>query len=118
MGEESTPESTSLPRPPLRLSPLVVSRDPTDSDPELLPSEKSENSKNPLNSSSASSPSRDSSVKTLPNSRTTSDSRAPPSSLSKKPPRPTWLDFSKTPTSAPSRQESHHHAQGHATRPQ
>merc|ERR1712238_646904 len=95
------PKSTLPPRPPPRRLP-VVSREPTDSDPAQLPSEKSESSRNPLSSSSASSPSRDSSEISPETSRTTLDSSLPPSSPSMKPPRPTWSDFSKTPTSAPS----------------
>merc|ERR1712072_638385 len=84
---------------------LVESRELTDSDQAQLPSEKSEDSKNQLNSLSESFLSRDSLEKSLPSTRTTLDSNLPLSLPSKKPPRPTWLFFSKTPTSVPSTPE-------------
>merc|ERR1712167_258045 len=109
-----TPASTPLPnnqestsptsKPPSRRPP-VVSREPTDSDPALSLLEKSEDSRNPPSSSSESFLSRDSLERSLPSTRTTLDSNLPPSSLSKKPLRPTWLVFSKTPTSVPSTPE-------------
>merc|ERR1712196_715171 len=93
------------PNPPTRVrlhKSQVASRDPTDSDQELLPLETSESSRNLPSSSLENFLSRDSSEKSLTTSRTTSDSNHLPSLLSKKPLRPTWLVFSKTPTSAPS----------------
>merc|ERR1712048_1186242 len=80
----------------------VVSRDHTDSDQEPLLSETSESSRNLPSSSLENSHSRDSLEKSPTISRTTLDSNLPPSLLSKRLPRPTWLDFSKTPTSVPS----------------
>merc|ERR1712072_363281 len=70
-----------------------------------LPSEKSEDSRNPPSSSSESFLSRDSLEKSPPSTRTTSDSNLPPSLPSRKLPRPTWLVFSRTPTSVPSTPE-------------
>merc|ERR1711959_619019 len=80
----------------------VASRDLIDSDQELLLSETSESSRSLPSSSLENFLSRDSSEKSPTISRTTSDSNPLPSLLSKKPLRPTWLVFSKTPTSAPS----------------
>merc|ERR1712048_859655 len=80
----------------------VASRDHTDSDQELSPSETSESSRNLPSSSLENFHSRDSLEKSPTTSRTTSDSNHLPSSLSKRLLRPTWLDFSKTPTCAPS----------------
>merc|ERR1712151_177741 len=79
-----------------------ASRDHTDSDQEPLLSEISESSKNLPSSSLENFHSRDSSEKLPTISRTTSDSNHLLSLLSKRLLRPTWLDFSKTPTSAPS----------------
>merc|ERR1711934_1352963 len=103
--DPSSQERTSPPPRPPRENPQLnqeVSRDPTDSDQEPLLSETSESSRNPLNSSLENFHSRDSSEKSPTISRTTSDSSHLPSLLSKKPLRPTWLVFSRTPTSAPS----------------
>merc|ERR1712196_274746 len=80
----------------------VESREPTDSDQELLPSDTSESTKNQLSSSSENSHSKDSLDTSPTTSRPTSDSNHLPSLPSKKPPKPTWSDFSRTPTSAPS----------------
>merc|ERR1711959_291901 len=80
----------------------VASRDLTDSDQEPLLSETSESSRSLPSSSLENFLSRDSSEKSPTISRTTSDSNHLPSLLSKKPLRPTWLVFSRTPTSAPS----------------
>merc|ERR1712153_177477 len=91
---------TSNPRVKLQLP--VVSREHTDSDQVPSPSERSEDSKNPLNSSSESFLSKDSLEKSLTTSRLTLDSNLPPSSPSKRPLKPTWSNFSKTPTFAPS----------------
>merc|ERR1712139_130339 len=106
LPDPSSQERTLLPpNPPTRVRhqpSQEVSRDHTDSDQEPLPSETSESSRNLLNSSLENSHSRDSSEKSPTISKTTSDSNHLPSSLSKKPPRPTWLVFSKTPTFAPS----------------
>merc|ERR1711939_1139518 len=97
-------QATTLPpSPPRRL--LVESREPTDSDPALLPSERSEDSRNPLSSSSESFLSRDSLERSPPSTRTTSDSNLPPSLPSRKLPRPTWSVSSRTPTSVPSTPE-------------
>merc|ERR1711939_465388 len=83
----------------------VESREPTDSDQELLPSDTSESTKNQLSSSLENFHSRDS-LDTLPTtSRLTLDSNHQPSLPSKKPLKPIWSDFSKTPTSAPSTPE-------------
>merc|ERR1712226_619907 len=86
MGEPSTQESTSPTRLlPRRPPPPVASRSPTDSDQEPLLSVRSEDSRRAPSSSaenSASSPA--------------------PSSPSRRHLRPTWLDSSRTPTSAPS----------------
>merc|ERR1711934_534107 len=89
------------PRPRLP-RPQVVSREHTDSDQELLPLDTSESIKNQLSSSLENSHSKDSSDTLPTTSRPTSDSNHLPSLLSKKPLKPTWSDFSKTPTSAPS----------------
>merc|ERR1712226_1162450 len=99
----STQESTSLTRlPPRRPPPPEVSRSHTDSDQELLLSERSEDSRSPPSSSSESSHSRDSSVKSPLSTEASSASSPLPSSPSRRLPRPTWLDSSRTPTSAPS----------------
>merc|ERR1711896_46904 len=74
----------------------------TDSDQELSPSEKSEDSKNLLNSSLENFLSKDSLEKLLTISKLTLDSNPQPFLLSKKPLKLTWLDFSRTLTSAPS----------------
>merc|ERR1712109_166954 len=101
--EPSTQESTSPTRlPPRRPNPLVESRSHTDSDQELSPSERSEDSRNPLSSSSENSHSRDSSERLPLSSETTSDSSPLLSLPSRRPPRLTWSVFSRTPTSAPS----------------
>merc|ERR1712025_1564258 len=89
------------PRPRLP-RPQVVSREHTDSDQELLPLDTSESIKNQLSSSLENSHSKDSSDTLPTTSRPTSDSNHLPSLISKKPLKPTWSDFSKTPTSAPS----------------
>merc|ERR1711990_452468 len=99
----NSPESTLPAR--LPRSPLVESREPTDSDPAPSPSEKSEDSRNPPSSSSESFLSRDSSERSPPSTRTTSDSNLQPSLPSRKPLRPTWLVSSRTPTSVPSTPE-------------
>merc|ERR1711898_32611 len=78
------------------------SREPTDSDQELLPSDTSESTKSQLNSSSENSHSKDSLDTSPTTSRPTSDSNHQPSLPSKKPLKLTWSDSSKTPTSAPS----------------
>merc|ERR1712083_593522 len=80
----------------------VESREPTDSDQELLPSDTSESTKNQLSSSSENSHSKDSLDTSPTTSRLTLDSNPQLSLPSKKPLKPTWSDFSKTPTSAPS----------------
>merc|ERR1712195_389963 len=80
----------------------VELREHTDSDQVPSPSEKSEDSRNLLNSLSENSLSKDSLEKSPTTSRLTLDSNLPPSSPSKKPLKPTWSDFSKTPTFAPS----------------
>merc|ERR1712097_54860 len=93
------------PSPPPRENPQLpqeVSRDPTDSDQVPSPSETSESSRSPPSFSLENFHSRDSSEKSPTTSRTTSDSSHLPSLLSRKPLRPTWLVFSRTPTSAPS----------------
>merc|ERR1712167_139821 len=101
--ELSNQESTSLTsNPRVKLQPPEESRELTDSDQELSPSEKSEDYKNQLNSSSESFLSKDSSEKSPTTSRPTSDSNHLPSLLSKKPLKPTWSASSRTPTSAPS----------------
>merc|ERR1711934_891741 len=87
------------PRPP---RPQVVSREPTDSDQEPLLLDTSESIKNLPSSSLENFHSKDSSDTLPTTSRPTSDSNHLPSLLSKKPLKPTWSDFSKTPTSAPS----------------
>merc|ERR1711934_493451 len=105
LPDPSSQERTLPPPRPLRENPQLnqeVSRDPTDSDQEPLLSETSESSRSPPSSSLENFHSRDSSEKSPTTSRTTSDSNHLPSLLSKKPLRPTWLVFSKTPTSAPS----------------
>merc|ERR1719469_1095713 len=80
----------------------VESREHTDSDQVPSHSEKSEDSKNLLNSSSENFLSKDSLEKSPTTSRLTLDSNLPPSLPSKRPLKPTWSDFSKTPTFAPS----------------
>merc|ERR1711988_959381 len=103
--DPSNQESTSLPsNPRVRLQPSE-SREPTDSDQEPSLLERSEDSKNPPSSSSESFLSKDSSERSLPTSRATLDSNPLPSLPSKRLLRPTWLVFSRTPTSAPSTPE-------------
>merc|ERR1711934_263674 len=97
--QESTSHTRLLPRRP---PPPEVSRSHTDSDQEPSLSERSEDSRSPPSSSSESSPSRDSSEKSPPSTEASSDSSPPPSLPSRRLPRPTWLVFSRTPTSAPS----------------
>merc|ERR1712060_953196 len=103
MGAPSTQESTSHTRLlPRRPPPPVASRSHTDSDQEPSLSERSEDSRSPPSSSSESSHSRDSSEKSPPNTEANSDSSPLPSLPSRRLLRPTWLVFSRTPTSAPS----------------
>merc|ERR1712167_407095 len=102
---QATKRTLLPPNPPKRENPQPsqeVSRDHTDSDQEPLLSETSESSKSLPSSSLENSHSRDSSEKSPTTSRTTSDSNHLLSLPSKKPLRPTWLVFSKTPTFAPS----------------
>merc|ERR1712007_367628 len=82
--------------------PKVESREPTDSDQELSPSDTSESTKNPLSSSSENFHSKDSLDTSPTTSRLTLDSNPQPSLPFKRPLKPTWSDFSRTPTSAPS----------------
>merc|ERR1712139_512902 len=84
------------------MGPQVVSREHTDSDQELLPLDTSKSTKNLLNSSLENFHSKDSSDTLPTTSRLILDSNHQLSSPSKKPPKPTWSDSSKTPTSAPS----------------
>merc|ERR1712226_926824 len=110
--EPSTPlENPSLLRPQRKLWPpnprdqrpaKVESREPTDSDQELLPSDTSESTKNQLSSSSENCLSKDSSDTSPTTSRLTLDSNHQLSLPFKRPPKLTWSDFSRTPTSAPS----------------
>merc|ERR1712196_648156 len=110
--EPSTPQERASPLRPQRnpwppnprdqRPPKVVSREPTDSDQELLLLDTSESTKNPPSSSSENFHSRDSLDTSPTTSRLTLDSNPQPSSPSKRPPKLTWSDFSKTPTSAPS----------------
>merc|ERR1711865_154377 len=100
MGSQENTSLTSNPK--VRPQPPVESRELTDSDQALSPSEKSEDSKNLLNSSSENFLSKDSLEKSPTPSRLPLDSNLPPSSPSKRPLKPTWSDFSKTPTFAPS----------------
>merc|ERR1711939_183587 len=86
-------------RPP---RPRVVSRELTDSDQEPLLLDTSENTRNLPSSSLENSHSRDSLDISPTTSKLTRDSNLQPSLLSKKPPKPTWSDFSRTPTFAPS----------------
>merc|ERR1712196_665469 len=96
-------ENTLLPSNPREKPQLLVElRELTDSDQEPSPSEKSEDSKNLLSSSSENFHSKDSLERSPMTTRTTLDSNLLPSLLSKRPLRLTWLDFSRTPTSAPS----------------
>merc|ERR1712032_426521 len=112
---ENSPRSISQPKqlrnqlqqPVASKSPIAIAQEP-------LLSVKSANTKRALNSSSANFHSNASSVRSLKNTRVTSASKAPPSLLSKRPPKLISLDFSKIPTSAPSTQARHHHAQRHA----
>merc|ERR1712019_137506 len=97
-----SPLPTNLPRVRLLMLPPPVSRDPTDSSPEPSSSERSEDSKNLLNSSLENFLSKDLSERSPTISRPILDSNPPPSSLSKRPLRLTWLDSSRTPTSVPS----------------
>ena len=85
----------SLPQPPEEL------RNHTDSDQELLPLEKSEDTKSLLSFLSESFLSKDLLRKSLTSLDLRPDSRLPPFLLFKKPPRLTSLVFSKTPTSVP-----------------
>merc|ERR1712110_1235862 len=87
---------------PKRTQPSVVSRNPTDSDQEPSLSEKSEDSRRAPSFSSENSHSRDSSVKSPLSTEANSDSSPLPSLHSRRHPRPTWLDSSRTPTSVPS----------------
>merc|ERR1712060_541102 len=80
----------------------VESREHTDSDQEPSPSDTSESTKNQLSSSSENFHSKDSLDTSPTTSRLTLDSNHLPSLLSKKPPKPTWSDSSRTPTSVPS----------------
>ena len=98
------PESNWLPkRSPERVPPSpLVSRNPTDSSQEQLPSEKSGSTRSPLTSSSENFPSRDSSEKSPMSSSRSSDSRAQLCLLSKKLLKLTSSPSSKTPTCAPS----------------
>merc|ERR1711935_1051724 len=82
--------------------PKVESREHTDSDQEPSPSDTSESTKSQLNSSSESFLSKDSSDISPTISRPTLDSNPQLSFPSKKPLKPIWSDFSKTPTFAPS----------------
>merc|ERR1712176_748313 len=101
--EPSTQESTSPTRLlPRRPPPPVASRSPTDSDQEPLLSVRSEDSRRAPSSSSENSPSRDSSVRSPLSTEASSASSPAPSSHSRRHLRPTWLDSSRTPTSAPS----------------
>merc|ERR1712176_1129557 len=101
--EPSTQESTSLTRLLTRRPPPpVVSRSHTDSDQELLLSVRSEDSRRAPSFSSENSHSRDSSVKSPLSTEANSDSSPAPSLPSRRLLRPTWLDSSRTPTSAPS----------------
>merc|ERR1712160_123079 len=96
MGTSLTSNPKVRPQPPVEL------REHTDSDQVPSHSERSEDSKNLLNSSSENFLSKDSLEKSPTTSRLTLDSNLPPSSPSKRPLKPTWSDFSKTPTFAPS----------------
>merc|ERR1711971_215930 len=100
--EPNTQESTSPTRLPKRTHPPVVSRNPTDSDQEPSLSEKSEDSRRAPSFSSENSHSRDSSVKSPLSTEANSDSSPLPSLPSRRLLKPTWLVFSRTPTSAPS----------------
>ena len=82
--------------------PLVESRNPIVTGQELLPFVKSEDTRNPPSFSFASCHSSVLFEKSPRTSRLISDSRALPSWLFKRLLRLTWLDFSKTPTCAPS----------------
>merc|ERR1711935_765937 len=115
--ELSNQESTSLTsNPRVRPQPPEESREHTDSDQALSYSERSEDSKNPLNSSSESFLSRDSSEKSPTTSRPTSDSNRLLSLLFKKPLKLTWSTLRGHQPLRHPRQESYHHAKGHATR--
>merc|ERR1712167_369865 len=96
------PQRRPWPPRPSQPRPQVVSREPTDSDQEPLLLDTSESTKNPPSSSSENFHSRDSLDTSPTTSRLTLDSNHQPSLPSKKPLKPTWSDFSKTPTSAPS----------------
>merc|ERR1711935_851717 len=112
MQEPSTPQERASPLRPQRKPwppnprdqrpPKVESREHTDSDQEPSPSDTSESTKSQLNSSSESFLSKDSSDISPTISRPTLDSNPQLSLPSKKPLKPTWSDFSKTPTFAPS----------------
>merc|ERR1711934_610205 len=110
--EPSTQESTSLTRLLPRRPPApVASRSPTDSDQEPLLSVRSEDSRRAPSSSSESFHSRDSSVRS-PLSTEASSASSPAPSLPS-----SWPLRGHQPLRHP-RQESHHHAKGHAARPQ
>merc|ERR1712224_1020980 len=97
------PKKLSPERQPVKPLPLeVVSRSHTDSDQEPSLSERSEDTKRPLIFFSGSFHSRDSLERSPVSSTTTLDSNPPLSWLFKRLLRPTSLDSSRTPTSAPS----------------
>ena len=101
--EERLRVSSSPPRPPERARRQPEeSRNPTGTDPEPWRFGKSDATKSPQSSSCGSYPSRGSFARSLRTSRTTFDSREPPSSRSRRPPRRTSSPSSRTPTSAPS----------------
>ena len=104
-GSKQPRKAVAAQRPPRvnsQPSPVVVSRDHIDSDQEPLLSETSESSRSPPSSSLENFHSRDSLEKLPTISRTISDSSLQLFSLSRRPLRLTWLDFSRTPTCAPS----------------
>ena len=80
----------------------VVSRSPTDTDPELSLSVRSESTRSPPSCSSASFPSRDLCVRSPKTSRVTFASSPAPSSPYRSPPRPISWVSSRTPTWPPS----------------
>merc|ERR1712060_313902 len=98
--QESTSPTRLLPRRPN--PPPTASRNPTDSDPVPSLSVRSDASRSPPSSSSESSPSRDSSVRSLLSTETSSVSSPLLSLPSRRPLRLTWLASSRTPTFAPS----------------
>merc|ERR1711982_280537 len=105
-SESRDPERNWSPKPPENpLPPWAASRNPTDSDPELWPSEKSENTKEALTFWLENFPSRYW-LKNWPTRRApTLDSKLLPFTPFKRQSRPTWLVFSRTPTFAPSTPE-------------